>query len=308
MNYVIQFSEDVLNEVRVYLTDHSSDSKQIPSGMLYKINGTNISIYKSGKVLIQGKDADKLYSDLLTLFDVNKNTKKETTTLNPNKSEAQFDLSNITTFPRIGSDESGKGDFFGPLVTAAFMLISSDVEKKLIELGVTDSKKIKDNKILELAPIIKRLGPSEVIRINPQKYNELYTKMNNVNKVLGWSHARAIENVLVKNDCKLAIADKFGDEKLIKNSLFKFGKEVELIQTPKAERDTAVAAASILAREAFIKGVKDLSDKYSTSLPLGAGDNVINTGTIYARKNGLESLNQIAKVHFRTLDNIRNNL
>lgn len=301
MNFVLEFDKDVVSDIIEYISANSSEEKSVPSGTLFKINGTNISIYTSGKVLFQGKDAKIWYEKLSNIFIPKKN-------IIENKKITQKDLSEITTFPRIGSDESGKGDFFGPLVTAAFMLVSKEVENELISLGVTDSKKIKDNKIFELAPIIKNLGPSQIIKINPIKYNELYKKMNNINKILGWSHARAIENILIGKECKLAIADQFGDEKIIKSSLFKLGKDIELIQTPKAERDLAVAAASILAREAFLKGINSLSEKYRTVLPLGAGENVISTGVQHAKKNGISSLTEISKTHFRTLDNIMSKL
>lgn len=301
MNYVIEFNKNLLEDIDSYISSKSTQKRDLPSGILYRIGETNITIYNTGKILIQGKNAEDWNRNLSEHFNLSASKPAE-------KSSKLVDLKNIQTYPRIGSDESGKGDFFGPIVTAAFMVTSHENERKLLDLGVTDSKKISDKKILEVAPAIKKLGYNVVIRIGPEKYNELYEKMQNVNKILGWSHARAIENILLKHECNLAIADQFGDEKVILNSMFKLGKKIDLIQTPKAERDIAVASASVLAREAFIYGMRDLSIKHNLELPYGAGDNVISKGIEFARKQGFEALNQIAKIHFKTLENIKNNL
>ena len=98
-----------------------------------------------------------------------------------------------------------------------------------------------------------------IVTINPAKYNELYTKFGNLNKLLAWGHARTIENILEKADCEYALSDKFGDEKLIKNALMGKGQNIKLEQRCKAESDIAVAAASILAREQFLKIMADFS-------------------------------------------------
>ena len=152
------------------------------------------------------------------------------------------------------------------------------------------------------------MGPFEVIKIGPNKYNELHMKMKNVNKILGWSHARAIENVIGHRDVSLAVADQFGDESIIKSALFEKAKNIELVQMHKAERDISVAAASILARETFLKAIQDQKLKYSFDFPLGANNHVIETGIMFAKKNGLKMLDEVAKTHFKTLDNIKQKL
>jgi ribonuclease HIII len=308
MNYVIQVNTNELENVQKLLEGVPNSVKEIPSGMIYKVYDANITVYRTGKVLIQGKEADLWYEKVKSSISAHSSELTSSERTNQNMHNVVNVAEHNLVYPRVGSDESGKGDFFGPLVTATFMLRSQEVEKQLQQLGVTDSKKISDNKVIELARIIKQLGPYEIVRIGPSKYNELHKKMSNVNKVLGWSHARAIENVLSKENCNFVIADQFGDEKIIKSSLFNLGKKVELVQTPKGERDTAVAAASILARDAFLNAIKDLEKKFNTTFPLGAGETVIRAGILFAQRNGLNMLDSVAKTHFKTLDNIRNNL
>ena len=142
---------------------------------------------------------------------------------------------------RIGIDESGKGDYFGPLVIAA-VFVDAITQHELALMQVRDSKKISDGRILEMAPDIKTICPHSVVAIGPQKYNELYGKIKNLNRLLAWGHARALENLLDKVSCGRAIADQFGDERLILNALQAKGRTIALEQRPKAESDIAVAA------------------------------------------------------------------
>ena len=152
--------------------------------------------------------------------------------------------------PRIGIDESGKGDYFGPLVIAAVLVTPPD-EPDLRLIQVRDSKRISDGRILEMAPDIRQVCRHSVVAIGPKRYNELYEKIKNLNRLLAWGHARALENILAQTECTLAISDQFGDERFILNALLEKGKSIQLIQRPKAEDDLAVAAASILARSNF---------------------------------------------------------
>lgn len=202
---------------------------------------------------------------------------------------------------RIGTDESGKGDFFGPLVTAAVLVSSEQDEENLLNAGVRDSKKISDGKVLKIADYILSSGIiHNVVVIGPQKYNQLYNKMKNLNNLLAWSHARAIENILVRAECNHVVSDQFGNEDLIRKSLFEKGKQVYLIQQHRAERDTAVAAASVLARAEFLKRLDRLSEEAEILLPKGAGPLVIEAGKKLADIKGVPLLEQYAKIHFKT--------
>lgn len=203
--------------------------------------------------------------------------------------------------PHIGVDESGKGDFFGPLVIAACYVGL----EHLAELeGVKDSKKLTDPISLRLAHKIKATCPHAVVAIGPAKYNELYLKFRNLNKLLAWGHARAIENVLEQQPSDLVISDQFADPAGLKRQLFEKGRTIELQSMVRAESDIAVAAASILARAEFLNRLKRLGEEYHLDLPKGASDLVIKAGARFVQKYGAEKLSQVAKTHFKTYQNV----
>jgi ribonuclease HIII len=201
--------------------------------------------------------------------------------------------------PRIGIDESGKGDYFGPLVIAAVLVTPPD-EPDLRLIQVRDSKRISDGRILEMAPDIRQVCRHSVVAIGPKRYNELYEKIKNLNRLLAWGHARALENILAQTECTLAISDQFGDERFILNALLEKGKSIQLIQRPKAEDDLAVAAASILARAEFLTRLKKLSDEIGIPLPKGASPAVEIAARTIVRKLGRAGLEGVAKLHFKT--------
>lgn len=239
--------------------------------------------YTSGKLLIQGKEIDSIVKQI---------EKSDIT-------QSEISLINTNGKKYIGTDESGKGDFFGPLVIAGVQ--ADDINKqKFIDLGVKDSKKLDDNKILKMANVIKANSIHSIVVINPQKYNELYNKFNNLNKLLAWGHARVIENILEKSPCEYALADKFGDESLIKNALMTKGKNITLNQSVRAEADIIVAAASILARAEFVKRMQEFSKRYEINFSKGASSIVIKQAKEYIEKYSKGRLNEIAKMHFKT--------
>src|SRR6476620_32788 len=201
--------------------------------------------------------------------------------------------------PRIGIDESGKGDYFGPLVIAAVLVTPAD-EPDLRLMQVRDSKRISDGRILEMAPDIRQVCRHSVVAIGPKRYNELYEKIKTLNRLLAWGHARALENILAQTECTLAISDQFGDERFILNALLEKGKSIQLIQRPKAEDDLAVAAASILARAEFLTRLKKLSDEIGIALPKGASPAVEMAARTIVRKLGRAGLEGVAKLHFKT--------
>ena len=201
---------------------------------------------------------------------------------------------------RIGIDESGKGDYFGPLVIAA-VFVDATTQGELTLIGARDSKKLSDGRVLEMAPDIKTICPHSVIVIGPQKYNELYAKIRNLNRLLAWGHAKALENLLERGvTCDRAISDQFGDERLILNALQEKGQTIVLDQRTKAESDLAVAAASILARAEFLVRLRRLSGEVGTILPKGASPAVELAAKMIIKKHGRERLESVAKLHFKT--------
>ncbi len=173
-------------------------------------------------------------------------------------------------------------------------------ERELALMNARDSKRMSDGAILELAPDIRQVCPHSLVAIGPEKYNQLYTKIKNLNRLLAWGHARALENLLEQVDCGLAISDQFGDERYVQRALLERGKQIQLIQRTKAEADLAVAAASILARAEFLTRLSRLSSMVGTTLPKGASAAVELAGRMVAKKHGRERLAQVAKMHFKT--------
>ncbi len=209
--------------------------------------------------------------------------------------------SGVSQEAHIGSDEAGKGDYFGPLVVAAVYADEVALER-LPEAGVKDSKRVSSMKRLwALEKAAKQICPAfEVVLISPTRYNELIAKMGNLNQLLAWAHARAIEDVLEKKpDCALAVTDQFGNKSYLERSLMQRGRRIRLLQRVRAEDDPAVAAASTLARAAFVRSLERLSVEAGVELPRGA-THVIPVGReIYAR-GGEELLRRVAKWHFKT--------
>ncbi len=200
----------------------------------------------------------------------------------------------------IGVDESGKGDYFGPLVIAA-VCVDEETAGMLRASGVRDSKTLSDRTIAELAKEIERLCRTTVVAIGPARYNELYDKFRNLNRLLGWGHARAIENLLEAGcPATRAISDQFGDERFITSALMQKGQTIQLTQRPRAEEDVAVAAASIMARAEFVKRLDRLSDDAGLVLPKGASNLVDAAGKRLVRAKGKEALSVFAKMHFKT--------
>lgn len=198
----------------------------------------------------------------------------------------------------IGTDESGKGDYFGPLVTAGVYLPDNQREV-LLEFGVKDSKRVTDKRSQDLADIIKKGYPHSLVVIGPKKYNELYQKLRNLNKILAWAHSRVIENILEKVSCSLAITDQFGDKLFVTNALMKRGRNIELIQRPKAEEDMAVAAASILARAEFLRRMFYLSQDMGMEIPKGSSPKAEEVAAKLVSLHGEGILDKVTKKHFK---------
>ncbi|NLJ67071.1 MAG: ribonuclease HIII [Clostridiales bacterium] len=203
----------------------------------------------------------------------------------------------------IGIDESGKGDYFGPLVIAG-VYTDEITGPELQYAGVTDSKKISDVKSHDLAILIREICPYDIVIIENERYNDLYESIKNLNKLLAWGHARVLENLLEKVDCDHALSDQFGRPELIQKALMTKGRQIQLEQRPKAEENIAVAAASILARDEFVSGINRLESKFGFSFPKGASSNVVKAAKDFAEQFGKESMNQVAKLHFKITNQI----
>jgi len=251
-----------------------------------------IQVYfgKNGvKVVLQGNPESKIYDEVNTLIsgDLKLNFGKD----DPAEPDEY-----------IGTDESGKGDYFGPLVTSA-VYINRQIKTELLQMNVKDSKELYDSQIDFIAERIKKVKGLvyETILITPQKYNSLYEKFGNLNKLLNWAHSKCIENLFEKTGCDSVISDKFSKEVL--QASIKLSGKIHITQIHKAEKYTAVAAASILARNEFNKWFEQ---KKSIGLDLqkGASDLVIKIAREIVEKHGKNSLNELVKLHFKTSQKI----
>jgi ribonuclease HIII len=260
-------------------------------------NKLSVAVYEKGpKVLVQGRGVEEFVQ-----FEL------EPKILEEARLGYEEVLSPEMFEPHFGVDESGKGDFFGPLVIAG---VYSDrgIARKFREAGVQDSKRItSDARIHALAETIRRTsgGLFEVILIGPEKYNQLYQKFGNLNSLLGWGHARVIENLLAKKpDCPRALSDKFADVRVIENALLQHGRTIRMEQRTKAESDPAVAAASILARDGFVGWLEKRSRALGVKLGKGVSAQVKKTAAEIVAAKGPETLEELAKIHFRTAHEI----
>ncbi|MCB1119804.1 MAG: ribonuclease HIII [Chlamydiia bacterium] len=252
--------------------------------------GVSCTLYESGKLVVQGKDKEEfitytLEPEVLKTFTYG----HESRDLDPT--------------PRIGVDESGKGDFFGPLCVAALFASGNDVNK-LHELGVKDCKALSDKKILSIASKLRQSFQHHIIAIGPQKYNELYAKFCNLNSLLAWGHATAISELSQKTQCKNVIIDQFAHENVVKTALKKKGVTLDLLQKHRAEEDIVVAGASILARASFLTELEKLSERCGIPLPKGASSATLEAGRQFLSKWGQDPLTHVAKCHFKTYNEI----
>jgi len=244
------------------------------------------TMYTSGKLVVQGKgDIDHVMHKL-----VGDNDKK------------------ITFRSHIGSDEVGKGDYFGPLVVCAFYL-DQKVEKELLNLGVADSKTISDKKIVEIYQKMYKYEYFSCIDIDPMKYNDMYSEYGNISVMLSHLHIDNIR-VLVKRlqnkgiSCNEVVIDQFSADK---NRLSSLSEGLKLKQFHKGERDLAVAAASVFARAVFLKKMEEMRSRYGFNFPLGAS-NVIDLAREFVSEHGSDKLREVAKISFKTTQKVLFNL
>ncbi|HSY20051.1 MAG TPA: ribonuclease HIII [Candidatus Acidoferrales bacterium] len=263
----------------------------------FESDKTNIVFYESGKLVVQGKGTQEFVEFLLEPEILKQVKLGYETVLNPE-----------LLLPRFGVDESGKGDFFGPLCIAG-VYVNEAVITAWKDVGIRDSKNISsDKKIHELADVIRHTPGCVVdnVTIGNPKYNEMYSRMKSVNAMLAWGHARVIENLMGKryqmNPAPVkAISDQFAASKtVIEKALMSAGREIELVQRHKAEEDIAVAAASIMARDAFVNGLTKLEHQFQTKFPKGASAAVDAAAKQFVEARGAEELAKVSKLHFRT--------
>ncbi len=264
----------------------------------------NVAYYpKKGKLLVQGAGADDFMEFVMLInpgTGISDVTGKPAT---PTAKARQSMSAALDISPHFGVDESGKGDYFGPLVIAGVYSDERTAEA-LVKLGCQDSKAIPDDrKIAAIAAKVMALPgvAYEVVCIGPKRYNELYAEFGNLNRLLAWGHARVIAALHEKvPTCPRALSDQFANEWVLRTALKKRNVPVKLDQRTKGESDVAVAAASILARARFVKWMREAAAASGCELPLGCAPHVTKAARAFVATHGQERLCDVAKLHFKT--------
>jgi ribonuclease HIII len=293
-SYTIVLNATQVDMLRRLLEEQGFEFSDRPYTLFFaQKNKLSVAVYEKGpKLLLQGRGIEDFVS-----FELEPKI----------LGEARLGYEEVHTpemfDPHFGIDESGKGDFFGPLVIAG-VFTDRAVARAFIDGGIQDSKRIgSDARIHELAKTIRQTTGVvfDVVLIGPERYNDLYEKFANLNSLLGWGHARVIENLLEKKpDCGRALSDKFADASVIERALLQHGQQIRLEQRTKAESDIAVAAASILARETFIDWLERAGKRLGLPLGRGVSTPIKETARRIVEQAGPSALRQFAKVHFRT--------
>ena len=297
-SYTCKLNDEQAAALKSYLQEHHFKTREVPyarfAGEKEKLN---VVFYESGKLVLQGKGTQEFIEFVLEPEILKQARLGYEAVLNP-------DL----LLPRLGVDESGKGDFFGPLCVAG-VYVNESVVKAWQDAGIRDSKNISsDKKIADLAEVIRKTPGcvSSVVPIGNEAYNRIYAKMRSVNTLLAWGHARVIENLMGQRNRMepppvRAISDQFASSKeVVSKALMSLGREIELVQRHKAEEDLAVAAASILARDEFVQRLRKLGKEFGVELPKGASAAVDQAAKKFVEQHGAEKLARVAKMHFRT--------
>ena len=249
--------------------------------------GLSVTLYESSKLVVQGKNKH----DFLTFY-------LEPEVLNALTYTAPHQ--HVDMKDRIGVDEAGKGDYFGPLCIAGVYANGEKDIETLLEIGVKDSKMLSDTKILDMSKKLKQRLSFSIIKLHPIKYNELYGKFHNLNRMLAWAHVATIEKLTQETSCKNVIIDQFAKEDLVSSLVERKHLDINLTQRTHAEADQVVAAASILARAAFVEEMDNLSAKYKMNFPKGASDKVLEAAKTFIFKYSFDDLKDVAKLYFKT--------
>jgi ribonuclease HIII len=296
-SFTFQLNEEQGKRLHELVKNNQFELAELPYGFFRASKGKcGVQYYKSGKALIQGKGAREFiefYFEPLVLQEAILGYEEEK---NPEMFSAHF-----------GIDEAGKGDFFGPLVIAG-AYVDASLARRLMEKGIRDSKTVaSDKKIYQLAEAVRDVVGfrHEVISISPKRYNEMYGQFRNLNRLLAWGHVKVIENLAAKvPNCPRALSDQFARADVLERELAKKKLSLKLEQRTKGESDVAVAAASILAREGFLKGMDQLSKQAGCTLPKGASAAVKEVARSLVQEKGAESLNDLVKMHFKTYQEV----
>ncbi len=308
----------VSEKTKKQMVEYFDDLKRIktPQYALFQADDgdTVVTLYSSGKAVFQGRDADLASSFWIETEKINSGTVSYTNSEKKEKKVEKKERAEINTnkylnVNSVGSDEVGTGDYFGPIVVTSSYVKKEDVSF-LKELGVTDSKKLSDEKILEIAPLIAKRIKYRSLILNNSDYNKFHHEYN-MNKVKAIMHNKVLYQIM-KEEKPLVdyiIVDEFARE----NKYYEYLKDNKFIQkgitfiTKAEDKNMAVASSSIISRYLFLKEFTKLSKTLEIELPKGAGLEVDKVGKEIVQKYGISKLEEIAKLNFKNTDRIINN-
>ncbi len=297
MNVVIKVNDEIKQKMIEYYKDKMRD-KVIPYVVFQaEEEDTVITMYESGKVMFQGKSADVDAAMWGVALENTKEKQEEA-----KKADVKYYNTNA-----VGSDEVGTGDYFGPIVVTATYVKKEDIPF-LEKLGVGDSKKIDDSKILKIAPEIAKRVKYRSIILSNKEYNEKYTKNINMNKIKAIMHNKVLYQLMTeeKPNVDYIIVDEFAREA----RYYDYLDDVKDVQrgitfiTKAEDKNLAVASGSIISRYIFLKEFDKLCDSIHIPLPKGAGKDVDSIGEEVVEKYGKDKLKEIAKLNFKNTDRI----
>ena len=268
-------------QLKQRLEGASFEHRSVPHAQLsVKGEGVVATLYTSGKLVVQGADPASFTQRYLER--------------DAERDDGPASPLCPTDRPVIGSDEAGKGDYFGPLVVCSLRL-PAEHRDGVAQSDVADSKKLTDETVLGIAPVLQEQFECAIEVLDPPAYNARHAEVKNLNAMLADLHAAAIRRLAREDD--VVLIDKFADEKLVAERLR--GLAVDLYQKPKAEAEPAVAAASVVARAVFLERLRELSDEFAVDLHKGAGAPTDAAGRRFLAVHGFDTLEKVAKVHFK---------
>lgn len=298
MTIVFKVSDNLKNKIIEYYKDLRKE--KTPPYAIFQAQeaDTTITLYESGKIMFQGTSAD---IDANIWIDLEKKLNNRIINIDGTETKAKKNESDAIELSTIGSDEVGTGDFFGPIVVTATYVSTKDFEF-LQNLGVRDSKKIDDTKILQIAPEIMKKIPYVTTILDNKTYNEKHSQNYNMNKLKAILHNKALYELKNKNNWSFAkiVIDEFCS----KEKFYEYIKDVPekvmhiTFMTKAEDKVLSVACASIISRYIFLRKMDELSDTIHFPLPKGAGTNVDKIAKDIKDEFGIEKLHEIAKMNF----------
>ncbi len=304
MTIVFKISDNLKNKVIEYYKDLRKEKTPPYAVFQAQEADTTITLYESGKLMFQGISAD---IDANIWIDLEKKLNNRIINIDGTETKAQKNDNNELNMSTIGSDEVGTGDFFGPIVVTATFVSTQDFEF-LKDLGVRDSKKITDDKIKEIAPVIMKKIPYVTTILDNKTYNEKHSNNCNMNKLKAILHNKALYELKNKNNFNYAkiVIDEFCS----KDKFYEYIKDVPdkvmhiTFMTKAEDKVLSVACASIISRYIFLNKMDELSDSVHIPLPKGAGVNVDKVASEIKDEYGIEKLNEIAKMNFSNVNRL----